>query len=392
MICYVFKRRRRIDGQIHESREWFGALRMEWEHGAPRKWCLVTADKREAERLLHEARTLAEKRHYGLAPSAEATKAGEQPLNELLATFLEHLRVIGRTDGTVDKYANMKVLFHRCGWNLTRDVTARTFCDWRARSKLSGKTLNDLLKNTCNFFEWLRRERFVTENPLEFVEVVKLTPKSFRRALTPEQAQRLLAVAPHERAVIYLVAMQHGLRRKELQGLTVADFVFDTPAPFLRVAASLSKNRTGATLFLRPEVTEAIRSVLPKNAEPTAKIFPAVARISTLRRDLAKADIPFEDAQGRRVDLHSLRVTLGSNLFASGASLVVVKELMRHSDIKTTLRHYSDVSQLPLAQAVANLPAFNVPKLGTLLGTQTGTQTGVAGCHDRSHSVARIAY
>ena len=35
MICYVFKRRRRMDGQVHESREWFGALRMEWEHGAP---------------------------------------------------------------------------------------------------------------------------------------------------------------------------------------------------------------------------------------------------------------------------------------------------------------------------------------------------------------------
>jgi len=71
--------------------------------------------------------------------------------------------------------------------------------------------------------------------------------------------------------------------------------------------------------------------------------------------------IPFEDAQGRRVDLHSLRVTLGTNLISSGAPLVVVKELMRHSDIKTTLRHYADFSQLPLAEAVANLPALTVP-------------------------------
>lgn len=77
------------------------------------------------------------------------------------------------------------------------------------------------------------------------------------------------------------------------------------------------------------------------------------------------------------MDLHSLRVTLGSNLFASGASLVVVKELMRHSDIKTTLRHYSDVSQLPLAAAVANLPAFSVPTL-SILGSHTGAQAGVA--------------
>jgi len=64
----------------------------------------------------------------------------------------------------------------------------------------------NLLKNTCNFFDWMRRERMVSENPLEFVEPVKLTPTHYRRALTPEQAQRLLAVASRERAVVYLVA------------------------------------------------------------------------------------------------------------------------------------------------------------------------------------------
>jgi site-specific recombinase XerD len=97
-----------------------------------------------------------------------------------------------------------------------------------------------------------------------------------------------------------------------------------------------------------------VRSILPQNAKPGEKVFAAVPRISTFRRDLERAGIPFEDAQGRRVDLHSLRVTLGSNLFASGGSLVVVKELMQHSDIKTTLRHYADASHLPLAAAVAH--------------------------------------
>lgn len=157
MICYVFKRRRRIDGQIHESREWFGALRMEWDRGI-RKWCLNTPDKREAERLLHGERVLAEKRHHGLVPSADAAKAAERPLDELLTAFLEQLRVIGRTDGTLAKYANMKLLFTRCRWKLIRDITPRSFCEWRARSKLSGKSLNDLLTNTSNFCEWLRRE------------------------------------------------------------------------------------------------------------------------------------------------------------------------------------------------------------------------------------------
>ena len=54
MICHVFKRRRRINGELVESRDWFGALRMEWEHGSPRKFCLGITDKREAERLQRE--------------------------------------------------------------------------------------------------------------------------------------------------------------------------------------------------------------------------------------------------------------------------------------------------------------------------------------------------
>lgn len=269
-----------------------------------------------------------------------------------------------------------------------RDVSARSFCEWRSHSDLSGKSFNDLLKNSCNFFDWLRREGLVSENPLAFVQPVKLTPKPFRRALTPEQAQRLLKVASHERAVVYLLAMQHGLRRKELMGLTVADFVFETPVPFVRVPASLSKNRTEATLVLRPEVVAAVRSIWPEKAEPGTKLFVGkVPRLPRFKLDLAAAGIPFEDAHGRRVDLHSLRVTLGSNLFASGASLVVVKELMRHSDIKTTLRHYADSTQLPLAAAVAKLPALVVPDApdsGTQNGTQTGTQTGVAAGCERS--------
>ncbi len=53
MMCHVFRRKRRINGQLVESPEWFGALRMDWDV-RPRRWSLGTYDKREAERLVHE--------------------------------------------------------------------------------------------------------------------------------------------------------------------------------------------------------------------------------------------------------------------------------------------------------------------------------------------------
>lgn len=61
---------------------------------------------------------------------------------------------------------------------------------------------------------------------------------------------------------------------------------------------------------------------------------------------------------GRRAAFHSLRLTFGTNLVLSGAHPRVVQELMRHSDIRLTMKLYTDVSKLPIREAVAVLPWF----------------------------------
>lgn len=390
MICSIFKKRRRVNGVVQESRDWFATLRMPWEDGCPRVWSLRTADKREAERLLHEARFKAEKRHNGLLPPEEHEEARKRPLNELLEAFLGHLHSIGRAPSTLKKYRELRLLFARCGWTRLDHVAQRTFCEWRARSDLSGETLNDQLKNACNFFHWLQRTKQVSENPLQYVEPVKVTPSQFRRAINPEQAQRLLAVASPRRAVVYLTALQTGLRRKELQLLTVGDFVLDAPKPFVRVPASIAKNRKETTLWLREEVAAAVRSILPDGAMPFEKVFAGmVPRLPRFKRDLALAGIPFEDETGRRFDFHALRVTFGTNLSVAGVSPRVAMEMMRHSDIKLTMRIYTDVAQLPTAAAVASLPALTVPD--TQNDTKKHTKPGVAADLRESLPVAEVA-
>ena len=80
----------------------------------------------------------------------------------------------------------------------------------------------------------------------------------------------------------------------------------------------------------------------------------------TFRRYLAKAGIPYLDEQGRRVDFHSLRLTFGTNLVLSGTHPRVVQEMMRHSDIRITMKLYADVTGLPFAEAAAALPSFGM--------------------------------
>ena len=346
-------------------------------------------DKREAERMLHEERVKTEKRHHGMLPPEEATEARQRPLNELLETFLGQLRASGRAEMTVKKYRTLGVLFARCGWRQLEHVTEKSFRHWREHSDLSAKSKNDCLKNTSNFFHWMRRVRMVTENPLQFIEPVKVTATEFRRALTTEQAQRLCRVAPPQRAAVYLTAMRTGLRRKELQGLTVGDFTFAAPDPFVLVPASITKNRQEAKLFLPDEVALVIRSILPDNPMPFEKVFAGmVPRLPRFKKDLELAGIPFQDEQGRRLDLHALRLTFCMDAGdACGGDLRLLQAVMRHSDIRTTMRHYKDSSRLPTASVIAKLPSLTAVS-GTQHGTQGGTQTGVAAGLGESQAVA----
>lgn len=113
--------------------------------------------------------------------------------------------------------------------------------------------------------------------------------------------------------------------------------------------------------------------------------------IPRFKKDLALAGVAFETPEGR-LDLHSLRVTFCTNLSVAGVAPRVAMELMRHSDIRLTMKVYTDPARLPLAEAVASLPAFNPWRaqiLGTHLGTQTGTQTAVAGGQSESQAVAQ---
>jgi integrase len=222
--------------------------------------------------------------------------------------------------------------------------------------------LNSLLKNTGTFFNWLRRQRMVSENPLEFVRLVDTRRvEKFRRAFLPVEMQRLLDAAPHERSVVYLTAVNAGLRRNEMQQLTLADLALDSPEPFLRVRASTAKHPKVSRIRLKPEVVDAIRSILPDLAPPNYRVFAGlIPRVPTFRKDLARANVSFLDTHGRRLDFHSLRDTYGTNLASAGVAPFTLKEPMRHSTVQQSEKYYIDAIHLPLADAVAKLPKFSL--------------------------------
>ena len=363
MIAYLFQPSR--DGE--KSRLWSARIRLdEWPKA--RRFPLHVTDKRVADHKLRDLVTDLEREAHGVGIPKPTREAGRVLLTEHHKAFLVACEAARLSANTLGKYRlSLPKLFGRCQWTTIRDITAQSFTAWRDESGLSPKSVNDFLGTMRTFLLWMKRKRFILVDPLETVRKVS-NPNigGFRRSLSVDEAQRLLAKAPPRRALVYLALMYTGLRRNELNGLKWGDFDFGVTPARLRLPSLLSKNRRESIHFLRPELTAAILAVRPADVKPDAWAFRGmVPRIPTFKRDLAAAEIPFEDVRGRRVDLHALRKTYGTMLAASGVSPRVAMELMRHSDMKLTMGVYTDVAQLPIIQESARLPSLQIPARST---------------------------
>jgi hypothetical protein len=60
--------------------------------------------------------------------------------------------------------------------------------------------------------------------------------------------------------------------------------------------------------------------------------------------------------------MRALRKTFGTALVLNDAQPRVVVEAMRHSDLKLTMKLYTDAGQLPVGAALARLPWNNGAK------------------------------
>jgi integrase len=412
MISFIFQPSKHGE----KARLWSARVRLdEWPRS--RTFRLHVTDKRVADQKLRELVSELERETHGVGiprPTREALRA---PLLQHHAAFMAAGTAAGLSPRTLIKYGqNLPNLFKRCGWTTIRDVTPASFTRWRDDSALKPKSVNDLLGSMRTFLLWMKRQRLILADPLaEVRKVSNPNVGNFRRALSIDEINRLLDLSPPYRARVYLAMIYTGLRRSELNGLKWGDFNFETNPPYLKVPSSLSKNRQESTHHLRPELAAALLAARPNGVRPERWVFRgSIPRVPTMQKDLATAGIPFEDARGRRMDIHALRKTYGTLLASSGVSPQVAMQLMRHSDMKLTMGVYTDVAQLPIIQETARLPSFQLPKnsfaqtgktyaqrdrglvskepravsTGAQLGAQRSAQTGVPACPELSSPVA----
>jgi integrase len=176
-----------------------------------------------------------------------------------------------------------------------------------------------------------------------------------RRALSVPECRALLEAAPEDRRLVYMVLVYTGLRRAEAAALNWGHVHLDVVNPYLELPASITKSGKPETVPLVPEAAAGLREHRG-DAEDRDAVFASIPSMDQFRADLAAAGIADEDERGRKVVLHSLRHSLATMLAQSKVPPAIAQKIMRHSDIRLTLQHYTDEGLLQTGAAMANLP------------------------------------
>jgi integrase len=266
--------------------------------------------------------------------------------------------------------------------------TAEAFLrKFATKHDLGNRTYNHYVQALDEFGTWLVNTRRAALNPFAGMKRrnAEVDIRHRRRALTTEEVARLVNSARtsneviqgydgETRARIYLLSFFTALRRNEIASLTPRSFDLQSDPPTVTVEAAFSKHRRRDVLPLHPEFV-AMLHVWLRDADPESPLSPKLAHRKTwlmVKKDLERADIPYETPEGI-ADFHAAgRHTHITELLRNGATLPEAKELARHSDVKMTMR-YTHVGIDDRAKAVGKLPWLRI---------------GCAPCHPNCPEVA----
>ena len=333
----------------------------------------------------------------------------KRPLSEHLNDFKASLLAKGNTEGYVEQTLNrIKPVFDDCKFVFWGDISANIIQKHLAslRSKengISAQTSNYYLQSIKQFCRWMIQNQRASESPVEHLGKVSVHKgQAVRRALEADEIRRLLeatelspvrfSMTGHQKAILYRLAIETGLRANELRSLTASSFDFSGCT--ITIKAENAKNRKESVLPLRKE-TAAIMQAFLFGKLPTTQVFSMPSKYNMadmLRADCETAGIDSADSGQGKVDFHSLRHTTGSLLAASGVHPKVAQVLMRHSDINLTMSRYTHTLRGQESEAVESLPDLSLPSKQAQKATGTDDSAVGSAYKPAYKKLANIAY
>lgn len=186
--------------------------------------------------------------------------------------------------------------------------------------------------------------------------------RRIRRALTPDEARRLLAASEVNERLPYLLSLYAGIRQKEMSLMRWGDIDFMRKELIIR--PEIEKAGRGATLPL-PEtlinaLADAYRRIRPGPKTPLVTLARRPAE--RLAATLGRAGVPYRDEADRVADFHALRHTCLTWINDAGCDPRTLQAVARHASPSTTLGIYVHPERSRMREAMDRLPDLDAPQ------------------------------
>ena len=237
--------------------------------------------------------------------------AASKPLEEHAEDYRTALQGKGDSPEHVATTSSMVLrVLEECRFRSWSDISASRLEAFLADMRKQGasvRTSNAYLVAFKGFCKWSVRDGRVSESPVEHLQSLngKADIRRKRRALTADECRKLIQKADPDRAMLYRLALETGLRANELRNLTVSSFDFDGLPPTVTVSAESSKHRREDVLPLRQDMAGALRQYVAYKLPAAMALNVPRRTAEALRDDLEAAGIPYADTGDGVVDFHS---------------------------------------------------------------------------------------
>ena len=323
-----------------------------------------------------------------------------------------------------DTLCYIRSIAEHAGFTIAADINAdgvNSYANELMEKGKSARTVQANLTAIKGFTKWLTAHHKLPRDPLSSVKNPnpKADRRRERRMLLPEEWQWLQSttrcgaarygMTGQQRVLLYMTAIQTGLRAGELRSLTRGKLFLEADRPYIVCQAGNTKSKKMARQYVNATLCNDLRSHVATKA-PQAKVFSLPSEFDMadmIRDDLADARKAWIKAakqdpaerlkreqrdflaatnhEGEVMDFHALRHTCGTWLAKAGVHPKVVQAVMRHSSITLTYDHYGHLFEGQEADAVEQLSHLLVTEVPEILQA-TGTDDQHGG-DERGNSV-----
>lgn len=252
----------------------------------------------------------------------------------LMTVFLEYSETNKKSYAT-DK-SRAKVIKKYFGESTQiKDITPKMIEDFKKHLVDNGKsktTANRYYEQLSTAFNMAVNNKYLKINPCKSVK--KFPTQNYTvRYLTEEEEERLMKVVPDYLKDIIIIALNTGLRKTNILELKWEQINFDFN--FIEVL----ENKGNKHIML--PINETLLQLFSKTPEADRVGYVFVnPETKTCYKDIKKAwTTALKQAKIENFRFHDLRHTVGTRLAKANIPVNVIKEILAHSDVRTTMRY-----------------------------------------------------